>query len=128
MEELDPILQKLKLKNPYVMPNIDEFKRFQENVRSNVVLQGYPSVSLKDFTKLMDLQNHGQCSVNDISYHINILAATLGGESRFEQAVEIVQDNPSNYLALKTLLKLSKKNSVKVLFDPKDHQKLFDAL
>lgn len=36
--------------------------------------------------------------------------------------------NPSNLLALRILLKISKKSANKVLFNLKEHSKLFDAL
>ena len=92
----------------YTCVNIDECERFQQLVDSNIVLQGYPSVRLQGVTELMDLQNQGQCSIDDISYRAHILASTIEGSANLQNIVEIVEANPSNLLALRTLLKISK--------------------
>lgn len=89
----------------------------------------YPEVGLSWLTQnLMDLENQGQCAAENISYQAFVLAKVIEKSDEMQALVAILCQCPSNIVALRSLLKLCKKSTEKLMFNMKDHSDFFDAL
>lgn len=93
----------------YRLPSVSESPELKSAIRTNLGLSNYPEVNLDFFCeKMMDQQNWGFTSAANVNYQIGVLASLLrDADEQRAAAIQNVVSNPTNVLALRTLLQTS---------------------